>query len=322
MTTSPRRAVVFTNHKGGVGKTSVSTNVAAEAARAGWRVLLIDLDKQGSAGWDLGYRHDDSTDHGQALLDMITNGDQLRPILADVRPNLDVIPGGQKLTELDLWLMSQVMKGVPPAGMLRPLLTDALNNYDLVIMDTNPGVESVMQTALGAAHWVVIPTQPDWNSIDGLSELAGKVAQARTTSPDVRVLGSVLFDIPANAHQIRKRADDDVTEMLGEEAETFKTRVRSAKKIATLARERGQVAYELATDAANAPAWHSILAKHTLAGAEGANTEESAQGVAPEEDVEYAPKSATGVADDYEQLTSEIIRRIIAREDATEDAAS
>lgn len=308
--------MVFTNHKGGVGKTSISSNVAGELARAGWKILLIDLDKQGSLGWDLGYRHDGHSDNGQALYDTITKQQPVRAVLTDVRPNLDVIPGGSALTDLDLWLMTQVMKGVPPAAHLRPLLQEAANTYDVVIVDTNPGVESIMQLALGAANWVVIPTQSDWNSIDGLSELAQKVQQARLTNPDVRVLGSVLFDIPANAHKIREKADRDVAHVLGEEAETFKARVRSAKKIATLSRERGELAYELATEAANAPAWHAVLAKHTKAGEEAVPADGDG-----EEEGEYAPKSATGVAADYQDLAAEIVGRILEREQQMEVAS-
>ena len=50
------QAIAIANGKGGVGKTSIAANLAAIAARAGWQVLVVDLDPQGNLGSDLGYK--------------------------------------------------------------------------------------------------------------------------------------------------------------------------------------------------------------------------------------------------------------------------
>jgi hypothetical protein len=58
--------LAVTNAKGGVGKTSITANVAAAAALGGWRTLAVDLDAQGNLARDLGYR--ERSDEGRALL--------------------------------------------------------------------------------------------------------------------------------------------------------------------------------------------------------------------------------------------------------------
>ena len=50
------QALAIANGKGGVGKTSLTSNIASMAAHSGWDVLVIDLDPQGNLGADLGYR--------------------------------------------------------------------------------------------------------------------------------------------------------------------------------------------------------------------------------------------------------------------------
>ena len=57
--------IAFANGKGGVGKTSLTANVAGLAADAGWRVLAVDLDPQGNLGSDLGYDQTDKGDDGR-----------------------------------------------------------------------------------------------------------------------------------------------------------------------------------------------------------------------------------------------------------------
>src|SRR3954454_22831444 len=53
--TSMGRIAALLNQKGGVGKTTVTLGLASAAAQAGDRVLVVDLDPQGSSTWVLGY---------------------------------------------------------------------------------------------------------------------------------------------------------------------------------------------------------------------------------------------------------------------------
>ena len=87
--------IAFANGKGGVGKTSLSANCGGLAAAGGWRVLILDLDPQGNLARDLGY---DVAD-GQDLLNALITGTE-PPLLKDVRPGLDVVPGGPTLADI------------------------------------------------------------------------------------------------------------------------------------------------------------------------------------------------------------------------------
>ena len=89
--------ILVTDGKGGVGKTSLVANIAGLAAASGWHTLAIDLDPQGNLARDLGVL--DEADDGTNLHHTITNRAALEP-LRDVRPGLDLAPGGPALDNL------------------------------------------------------------------------------------------------------------------------------------------------------------------------------------------------------------------------------
>src|SRR5437764_8878927 len=92
-------AVAIANGKGGVGKTSITANVAGTAALSGWKVLTVDLDGQGNLGNDLGYNQRGLSDEGRGMVRAVVSGDPLEPLVG-VRENLDAVPGGEAVDEL------------------------------------------------------------------------------------------------------------------------------------------------------------------------------------------------------------------------------
>src|SRR5947209_385764 len=108
-------AVAVANGKGGVGKSSITANVAGTAALSGWKVLAVDLDPQGNLGNDLGYNQGGRSDEGRGLLRAVVSADPLEP-LAGVRENLDVVPGGEAIDELVAILTTRQHRDASAAG--------------------------------------------------------------------------------------------------------------------------------------------------------------------------------------------------------------
>ncbi len=86
------------------------------------------------------------------------------------------------------------MGRVGPAALgLEQALAPLAPNYDLIVLDCPPGEALVHTAAMTAAHHVLIPTQPDNASIDGLGRVFSQYLEVRaSTNPDVRILGVVL----------------------------------------------------------------------------------------------------------------------------------
>src|SRR5258708_1967950 len=95
-----RRVIAIVNEKGGVGKTTITSNLAGQAAASGYRVLVVDINRQANLALDLGYRRAEGIDdEGEALLTAIMRSKAVTPV-GGVRPNLDVVPGGELLADL------------------------------------------------------------------------------------------------------------------------------------------------------------------------------------------------------------------------------
>ena len=169
-------ALMVSNGKGGVLKTSLAANLAGLAALSGWRVLAVDLDPQGNLASDLGVL--DQSDGGAGFLRSVVEQAPLSP-LTDVRPGLDLIAGGPATGELSGHLSRAAMTGKVVHGWLERALAPIAGDYNLVVFDSPPGEALIHTLALTAAHYVLIPTQPDVASINGLGAVFGRLLDVR-----------------------------------------------------------------------------------------------------------------------------------------------
>lgn len=291
------RVIVFATGKGGTGKTSCAANVAGLAAQAGMRTLLIDLDSQANLGFDLGYADSENADGGAHMVQTLVAKGTLTPVLTNVRPNLDVIPGGGELDDLEELVLARQRRGQEGRTMLRDALLGIVDDYELIIIDTPPSRRSALVLlALAAARWIVIPTKSDRASIKGLSVLAEQVVGIREVNPDIDVLGAVLFGMGTAASVRRRFAAEDVRNVLGDSELLFQSIIRHAEAAADDAREKGKLVYELAEVVHSAePYWKALKEGRSPTRVAG---------------------SAPALAEDYVLLTDELLKRIGAAEEA------
>lgn len=295
------RVVTVANGKGGVGKTSTACNVAGLAAVAGWRVLLVDFDPQGNAGHLLGYRWKGQSDGGQHLVDALMRGGELRPLLTDVRENLDVVPGGEALDTLEDLLAGRVKRGHDIHDLFADVLAPVAVDYDLVVIDTPPTRPLLLRLALGGTRWIIVPTRPGRTSIEGLRALASEISAVRRTNPSLELLGVLLYDVEMAATVIRRNAIEDITSLLGGAAPVFSQVIRHALAPVCESEERGLLIHEVAERVDQAePYWQALK-----------------EGRKPER----VPGTAPALAEDFVLLTQEILTAIDRQEKKLEASA-
>jgi len=150
--------------KGGVGKTAAAVNLAYEAARAGYRTLLWDMDPQAAATFY--FRIEPRVKGGgkgivsgkRALDDHVRASDF---------PGLDVLPGDFSYRALDVRL-DRESKGVKRLRKrIRPLATD----YDLLLLDCPPSISLTSEAVFRAADALVVPVIPTTLSLRTLDQL-------------------------------------------------------------------------------------------------------------------------------------------------------
>ena len=166
------KIVAVVNNKGGVGKTTSAVNLSAGIA-AGKRVLLLDLDAQGSASLSLGLTRGDLSP-GSA--EVIMEG---HPIREAIRPSsvkgLDILPGSMALASADLALSVIAGREVVLKNVLKPIL----NDYDFAVLDCPPSLGLLTVNALTAADFFIVPVTPDYLSLEGLVNLLDAVERIK-----------------------------------------------------------------------------------------------------------------------------------------------
>lgn len=163
-------------HKGGVGKTTSTVTLAAFAAAAGLRVLLVDADAQANATfWLLGEQR--TIELEQDLTDAIVDHAPATEVIVETRlERLDVLPATLRVAELDLRLMADPGRR---DQRLRRALDGSRERYDLILIDCPPSLSLMTVNALAAADVLLSPCQLTNFSLLGLQRFLEWVEQFR-----------------------------------------------------------------------------------------------------------------------------------------------
>jgi chromosome partitioning protein len=283
------RVIAVANGKGGVGKTSTVAALGVLAAQAGLHTLLIDLNPQGALGLDLGYQGDD----GAGLRNAVQAGTPLT-VIADVRKNLDVVPGGVALEDLLSVLAGQAMRYPIDQVLTRFAVSLAATltagAYDLVLLDTAPSLEMLELQALAAARWVLIPVRTDDASSATLAEVGRRFDTLTRVNPGLELLGVFLHAVSPSASAVRRQTYDRIHALLGPDAPILDSWIRYAESVAHQVRRRGRTPTELDADLRTAATWWERLRDPSLPAPPAA--------------------AAATVAGDYERLAAEVVTRL------------
>ena len=180
------KVIAISNQKGGVGKTTSSINISAELARAGFRVLLVDFDPQGSATSGLGIKRIP----GKDIYDMFFGDVSLHDIIVDsCIPTLKVAPASKDLVGLEIELGKRPGREL----ILRTELNLLKELFDYVIIDCPPSSGLLTLNALGAAKYVLIPLQAEYYALEGITALIETISFVKATyHPGLEILGVFL----------------------------------------------------------------------------------------------------------------------------------
>lgn len=181
------RRFVVTSHKGGAGKTTAAVNIAAAFAELGHRTLLVDVDPQGAAGASLGLG-DPPASFQASLYDVILGDvDAAEAIVTTGVENLDLLGADVDLAGAELGLPA-----LPDwQTRLRSALASTDGTYDIVVLDSAPGLGVLPFAALVAADSVLITATPKYLTIRALRHVINTAAQAKAFNPQLEVLGIV-----------------------------------------------------------------------------------------------------------------------------------
>lgn len=196
--------IAISNEKGGVAKTTTALSLGASLAEIGQKVLLMDLDPQANLTLALGLEPGKIDSTSANLL--LENTPLLESRLETNFPNLDLIPGSNKLEQAEQKLSAQMNFS---SRLHKRIETADPLPYHFLIIDCPPSLGAITVNALTAANLLIIPTQAEYFSAYALRDMMATVRQVRNNgNPNLayRILVTLLDQ--------RNRAHRDIRSQL------------------------------------------------------------------------------------------------------------
>lgn len=207
------QVITFSNHKGGVGKTTSTVNVGVALSQLGQKVLLIDLDPQANLTQSFGITKADSN-----IYEALIGRYELR--WTSVNENLDVVPSTLDLSGAEIELSGEPGREF----ILRELIEPIRDKYDYILLDTPPSLGLLTINGLAAANAVYIPLQAEYLALQGLTKLTTVIRKIQRRLNRKLELGGVFL----TQYDSRKILNREVAQTVADffKDKVFKTKIR------------------------------------------------------------------------------------------------
>ncbi len=195
--------ITIANLKGGVGKTTITSNIAAYLSKQNKRVLVIDFDYQGSLSTALTVAAD-QTDRrkragtAEALIRPDATTDDVVAACIDLNPTLNaaLISSYYEFQNFEDRLLMSWLAGIEQAdirfSLAKHLRSQAFANFDVVLIDAPPRMTTGFINALCASTHLFVPTIMDMMSAEAVTYFAKQLHEmSETVFPKLQIAGAI-----------------------------------------------------------------------------------------------------------------------------------
>ena len=203
------KIIAIANQKGGVGKTTTTSNLGIGLAKQGKKVLLIDADAQGSLTASLGFTEPDKLEETLAtVMANVINDVEIEPDYGILRheEGVDLMPGNIELSGLEVSLVNVMSREL----VMRSYIEGVKDRYDYILIDCMPSLGMITINAFACADSILIPVQAAYLPVKGLEQLIKTIGKVkRQINPKLEIEGILLTMVDSRTNYAK-----DITTLL------------------------------------------------------------------------------------------------------------
>ncbi|MDY6893217.1 MAG: AAA family ATPase [Chloroflexota bacterium] len=198
------RIIAIANQKGGVGKTTTTISLGAALSELGARVLLVDMDSQGTLSVALGVDGFQRT-----VYDVLRDTElEIEDVIIPTDANCDLVPSNIHLAGAEVELLNEPGREF----ILKSKLSPVEKRYDYILLDCPPSLGVLTLNAFTAANEILIPVQSHYLAFRGMLLLLNTITKVKDRlNPSLEITG-----ILPTFYDRRTRHSQEVGEQLRE----------------------------------------------------------------------------------------------------------
>lgn len=212
------KVIAVANQKGGVAKTTTTSNIGIGLAKRGYRVLLIDADPQGDLTASLGIEQPDELDISLTTIMQEIIDEEFSEYdkgLIHNEEGVDILPGNIELSGMEITLVNAMKREY----VLSQYVELMKQYYDFILIDCMPSLGMITINVLTSVDSVLIPVEAAYLPVKGLQQLIKTIGKVkRNLNPKLQVEGIIITKVDNRTNYAK-----EICELL---KDTYGSRIR------------------------------------------------------------------------------------------------